>query len=383
MIEIWDDLVGEILVRLPVKSLLRFKCVDKRWNDLFRKPTFANRNMKIHEKKKQRVMIRERDGPPRFIISENDEILELDWQNPFPDDRVIWTMEFGGTYNGIFFIRSTNFYLWNPTTSEIKLIPTPPFLDPPPPSYTNISTFCGFGGDPDTSDYKVLYIVSIGEQIPNQIFPDSSDEDDDKLAIVYTYLPTTFELYNLSTNSWTLLDLVLPVKCNTNYFQDGFLFNGVLHWVCVGEKQEDEDCILRFDFRNNQFTTIDLPSEADDLSYNFAEINDSLAYVKNRHDPSNWGYYDVEIWTLEQDTSCWTKKHIFEPLYDLLSIYYFWKDAPELLGMCTRGNGEFYLVSYHPDGHIARRFEQITLHDRRLHDPVRKYVQSIAPLSLS
>ncbi|OIW00939.1 hypothetical protein TanjilG_10017 [Lupinus angustifolius] len=159
MIEIWDDLVGEILVRLLVKSLLRFKCVDKRWNDLFRKPTFTNRNMKIHEKKKkQRVMIRESDEPPRFMILENDEILEFDWQNPFPDDRVIWTLEFDGTYN------------------------------------------------------------------------------------------------------------VLPVKCNTNYFQDGFLFNGVLHWVSVGEKQEDEDCILRFDFRNNQFTTIDLPSEVDDLS---------------------------------------------------------------------------------------------------------------------
>ncbi|KAF1856007.1 hypothetical protein Lal_00040771 [Lupinus albus] len=201
MIEIEDDLVVEILVRLPVKSLLRFKCVDKRWNDLFRKPTFAHRNMKMHEKKKKQCMvICEEREPPRIMISENYEVLESEWKNPFPDDHnVIWPMALRDTYNG-------------------------------------------------------FYAVTVGEQVPNPMFQDPTDDDYDRFTI--TYHPTSFGLYSLSTDTWTLMDFELRRQFKTTAYWNGFLFNGVLHWASI---DGNGDCILRFDFRNNQFTTIDLP----------------------------------------------------------------------------------------------------------------------------
>ncbi|KAF1887362.1 hypothetical protein Lal_00040964 [Lupinus albus] len=224
MIEIEDDLVVEILVRLPVKSLLRFKCVDKRWNDLFRKPTFAHRNMKMHEKKKKQCMvICEEREPPRIMISENYEVLESEWKNPFPDDHnVIWPMALRDTYNGVFLIKSEKLYLWNPATREIKLIPIPPSLDPPPPSLILSYVACGLGGDPDTTDFKVFYAVTVGEQVPNPMFQDPTDDDYDRFTI--TYHPTSFGLYSLSTDTWTLMDFELRRQFKTTAYWNGFLF---------------------------------------------------------------------------------------------------------------------------------------------------------------
>ncbi|CAL0330702.1 unnamed protein product [Lupinus luteus] len=319
-------------------------------------------------------MIRESEGPPRMMISENDEVLELEWRNPFPHDHVIWYTENCNTYNGVSFIktdlnRSKNLYLWNPTTGEIKRIPRPPFLDLPRPSETKLITMCGFGGDPDTTDFKVFFAFTIAI--------DTSDPfDEDNFASCLSYLQSSYELYTLSTNTWTLLDLVLPVECNSHTHEHGFYCNGGLHWACLDGKNENEDCILRFDFRNNQFTAIDLPSRFRISSSNFAEINDSLAIVKKStiHPP----YTNLDIWTLEQDTCCWTKKYIFEPVR-LWHTYHFWKDGPELLASHGRDIYSRYLVSYHPDGHIVRHFEQVTFHDRNgVDNPVLKLVGTVA-----
>ncbi|AES76970.1 BSD domain protein [Medicago truncatula] len=38
-----EDLRMEILVRLPVKSLMRFKCVQRSWNILFKTPSFLSK----------------------------------------------------------------------------------------------------------------------------------------------------------------------------------------------------------------------------------------------------------------------------------------------------------------------------------------------------
>jgi len=40
-----EDLQIEILVRLPRKSMMRFKCVQRSWNILFKTPSFVNKMM--------------------------------------------------------------------------------------------------------------------------------------------------------------------------------------------------------------------------------------------------------------------------------------------------------------------------------------------------
>jgi len=40
-----EDLQIEILVRLPTKSLMRYKSVQRSWNILFKTPSFVNKRM--------------------------------------------------------------------------------------------------------------------------------------------------------------------------------------------------------------------------------------------------------------------------------------------------------------------------------------------------
>lgn len=53
-----DDIVCDILSRLPVKSLLRFKCVYKRWYSLIRDPYFVDLHL-IRSKAHQRLFVAE------------------------------------------------------------------------------------------------------------------------------------------------------------------------------------------------------------------------------------------------------------------------------------------------------------------------------------
>ncbi|KAK7261651.1 hypothetical protein RIF29_27967 [Crotalaria pallida] len=50
-----NDVVHEILLRLPIKSLMRFKCVDRSWNVLLKTPSFVT--MHTLMQREERLMI--------------------------------------------------------------------------------------------------------------------------------------------------------------------------------------------------------------------------------------------------------------------------------------------------------------------------------------
>jgi len=51
-----EDLPIEILSRLPVKLLMRFKCVQRSWNILFKTPSFQNKR-RLHNYKNGKVHV--------------------------------------------------------------------------------------------------------------------------------------------------------------------------------------------------------------------------------------------------------------------------------------------------------------------------------------
>ncbi|KAL5072685.1 hypothetical protein RYX36_011669 [Vicia faba] len=77
-----DDLIPQILPSLPVKSLLRFKCVSNSWNTLISDPTFE----KIHLMKSKTS-----PNPQLTLISNHVKpSVDSDWSIiPYPVSRLI------------------------------------------------------------------------------------------------------------------------------------------------------------------------------------------------------------------------------------------------------------------------------------------------------
>ncbi|KAF1862989.1 hypothetical protein Lal_00018833 [Lupinus albus] len=197
--ELGEDLVEYILLRLSVKSLVRFKCVDRSWDVLFKTPTFVQNHLHIH-RNEEIFMIRQTHHYRWVTI----EII--------PGEGI------------------HKLYLWNPTTREVKVVPPPPF------PYRSDKYKCIFGLGADPNSINGLEVV-----------PDN---------------------YNC--------DLC------------GYLVKGVFYWI-ISLVFLDDDKILCFNFRNNQFHILKRPPTSVAFHLDFInEVNDSTAYVVH-------GYFKVHL----------------------------------------------------------------------------------------
>ncbi|KAL3642399.1 hypothetical protein CASFOL_013214 [Castilleja foliolosa] len=116
-----EELVLCILTRLPVKTIIRFKCVCKPWYYLFSSSEFK----KLH----------------RCQFSSDPENLSFIIHDSFPKHQVLqWSGQ--------------EILLWNPAT---KLSKTVPLKDCGP---NNKIVSLGFGYDAMTADFKVVMIVT-------------------------------------------------------------------------------------------------------------------------------------------------------------------------------------------------------------------------------
>lgn len=65
-----DDLEEEILLRLPLKSILRFKSVSKKWRSIMESRSFAERRMKAQKKNPKILAVGDHrtESPSRFTL---------------------------------------------------------------------------------------------------------------------------------------------------------------------------------------------------------------------------------------------------------------------------------------------------------------------------
>ncbi|KAK7283100.1 hypothetical protein RIF29_12381 [Crotalaria pallida] len=379
-----EDLLRNILERLPTKSLMRFKSIDRSWNALLKTNSFVSRQSQRQRLKQsdERFMIFHTCSFCTWItlVSRDDpNLLHLpDAQYPFPschqEHLVVW-----GHCNGIFCL-TTHFpvpgvssvpfefptpttkttVMWNPATREVKVVP------PSPHRLTNKSSVClcrcdsGFGADPNTfDDFKFINF--------KVEFPHNND----------TLLVVSAELYSSSTNTWTIMhDVDVNAFINPGPpidvygFTNSIFANGVYYWLSF-------DCtfILCFDFRHNQFRKLDAPAVVPTLPGKFIESHDSIAYAVN-HPSAN----RIQIWILKQDDCSWIKLCNIEPIElnynSKVGIYSIWKDGAEFIGTSDGAK----LVSYNSHAQPLIKFENSPqVYFRCIH----KYVESIATLSVS
>ncbi|KAE9586352.1 hypothetical protein Lal_00000828 [Lupinus albus] len=362
--ELAEDLVENILVRLSVKSLIRFKCVDRSWDILFKTPAFINNHMQIH--RNQDSVLFSDIGFDRWLILNKNSKLVVDTRDLFPeinseglyDDKTYMLCHCSGIFGiCVFFSKQFNrgenndhkLFLWNPATREVKVVPPPPM---PYGSHCYSLDF-GFGVDPNSNDLKIV----------NLIVYDKNNH------------PPYAMLYNLITKSWTRITIdTIPVDAIGNcFYRQGFVANGVCYWIISKGWRNGNENILSFDFRNNQFHILKRPPTSMGYAYDFInEFNDSIAYVVHHSDPNYHFSLMVEIWILEEDR--WTKKHTFPPFEYLQGLYAIWKGGAEFIGVAVGGatfdsfNSDSQTIC---DLGVSSMFLEV----------VHKYVESIASLS--
>ncbi|KAJ0558506.1 putative F-box domain-containing protein [Helianthus annuus] len=142
-----DDIVCNILARLPAKSLLRFRCVSKHWNRMLRDPSF----MKLRSRKTIFLPL----DKTLHLIDDNNANSVVTRPIPTQYRRGIHRPRVIGTFNGIvLLITLYDIILYNPFTRVSKELPRTT-VNPIP----NLNCLFGFGyAHGDEHDLKVVRI---------------------------------------------------------------------------------------------------------------------------------------------------------------------------------------------------------------------------------
>ncbi|KAK4340945.1 hypothetical protein RND71_039446 [Anisodus tanguticus] len=165
-----EDLLVDILLRLPVESLLRFKCVCKHWYALIQSPSFIEKHFH-HKNNRAHLLICN-------LTMSLDEGRSVDFSllpdkivpGVHPETKILHQLRrvtdfisVPGPVDGLFLLEKaevnpeddSRLALGNPATREFWPLPLVTFEVQP---FRNHDYQFALGFDPSTRDYKVLWI---------------------------------------------------------------------------------------------------------------------------------------------------------------------------------------------------------------------------------
>ncbi|XP_058741989.1 F-box/kelch-repeat protein At3g06240-like [Vicia villosa] len=280
------ELIIEILLRLPVKPLLRFRCVCKSWLSLISSNTFATSHFQ-HAATHRRLLIKRSALQP----------LSIDVDSSFHDASASATLsldfirsqrciEIRGCFRGfLYFNNDTHIYLLNPSTGVFKQIPDSHII-----LNHLYELLSGFVYYQPTDDY--LIVSGLGK-------------DDAP--------PIKLMIFSLRANKWKPIEVAshLPyMKTSVSEFTPkcGLFLNGSIHWM-VHNYEKSKNVIIAFDIKEMTISEIALPddfifsfSNNYSIYYDLLEVGGLIsAWVKDLN--------TVKIWVMQKYGvhSSWTK----------------------------------------------------------------------------
>ncbi|RHN64154.1 putative F-box domain, galactose oxidase/kelch, beta-propeller, F-box associated interaction [Medicago truncatula] len=320
------ELIILILLRLPVKSLIRFKCVCKSWFSLIsHDPHFANSHFQLTAATHtHRIMFRTPISEIRSVDLEAS--LHDDYAFMLPEPYTDLNIK-ASSRGFIVFNCASNIYLWNPSTGAQKQIPSPPN-----DYYLN---FAGFGYDPSEDDYLVVSVSY--DSIPNS---------DDKLSHL--------EIFTLKANVWkeTVGTTHWPYcsKIVSSYYPmvDSF-FNGAIHWLAF-RHDIGVYVIVAFRLTERELLLIPLLDDIHDHSNDIHNHSNDRDLWVFRGSLSLWvsGDHKVDIWVMEEYGvhSSWIKTLVLS----IDAFPYLYPICCTKSGNIVASNGWIGLVKYNDKG---------------------------------
>jgi len=265
--ELPPDILSEILSRLPVKSLLRFRSTSKSLKSLIDSHKFINLHL--------------RNSPNRSLVLQfKFDIYQIQINDAFSDPNISMilfplnhpftgnsnsidptlnsTITLIGSCNGLLAMSHgvmafthpnapNEITIWNPNTRKHRIIPFLPLPIPNILQSDNINRVClcvhGFGFDSVSGDYKLLRISHLID--PQNPFYDPQ-----------------VRLFCLKTNSWKIIPNLPYALCYTITMGVFVENSSSLHWVATRKIQPfQSDLILAFNLTLETFNEVPLPDE--------------------------------------------------------------------------------------------------------------------------
>ncbi|XP_042037853.1 F-box/kelch-repeat protein At3g06240-like [Salvia splendens] len=232
-----EEIVTEILSRLPVKSLLRFRCVSKSWRRLIGSKQFIKHHLDISSRhpnfERRQVIFLSLSKSPNFEFKRCS--VRSYWDdpsvNPLPicdpiNDHLTVSSEIIGHSGGLvcIFNEPMSLILWNPATRISVQLPELDCCDR--------IIKCGIGWDGESDAYKVFAVLSM-------------KNNESKMM---------GSIYSSETNSWKAIEEYGSVDLN---HWIGEFVCGRMHWI-VGS-----GWIETFDLKSEVFGRIELPEIVD------------------------------------------------------------------------------------------------------------------------
>ncbi|PPE02904.1 hypothetical protein GOBAR_DD00064 [Gossypium barbadense] len=171
-VEVPEMVMLEILSKLPVKSLTRFRCVCKPWCSSFQTPHFITKHHRnnLHNNNLN-LLLKRCQGNTRDDIYYFSQLSIEKGQNfsaqhnihlPFFED-CWYAPVVSGPCNGLLCLHDADkVALWNPSTREFKSLPQSTVQRPPSVDSTSFDCF-GIGFDSQSGDYKVFSTLPLPE----------------------------------------------------------------------------------------------------------------------------------------------------------------------------------------------------------------------------
>jgi F-box interacting protein len=294
------DLQNEILVSLPVKSLLRFQCVSKTWKSLITSPTFISLHVQHSETTDKYVHLLHSQTYKEFRT--HSQLHHMD--GSFSEIQKLETpCQIGGRpYNvldckGLILFRTIcqkrhdveSLILWNPAIRMSMSLPQPCIVAP---SGKKRSIY-GFGFDHRSNDYKVMRLVRGG----------------------YTFFPPQAELYKLRTGAWETIkvanDFQYAIVAGTQA-----LVNGASHWVGnhksdMASSSPQQMVVVFFHMCDEEFRVMKLPDHLSSLYVGnvFLGVSDGLLSLREYNGKQNV-HLSCSIWLMKEYgvIESWTKQ---------------------------------------------------------------------------
>ncbi|KAL3616908.1 hypothetical protein CASFOL_039302 [Castilleja foliolosa] len=304
-----EELISNILSRLPVKSLLRFRCTSKQWHDLVIQPTFISAHLSrsstallIYSLKASSPAVNGEPQPykPNVIYAYrrlNTQLGEfsstIERIHSFPGSDLVGLLKVVGTaQNGVVCIVehkfALKFTLWNPMTRSVLKIREPHL----PKLETLYGASAGFGYDPSSNKYAIIRIVSLTQE-PKKL-----------VANIFNFQKGRWD--RLNNDGGIVPFRALPKTCEV-------VVNGVPYWM--GKVKDDElgKCqkLGWFDMRRSMFILELFPWSKDKLFTRLGEIREGFlgAIVFNKDEWQRAMKFIIDVWTRDDEYGRWSRTY--------------------------------------------------------------------------